>query len=66
MLRYNHNLVFALPPHMGQASPSTHGLFLPAPTGFSGKEGPVPLGMHAGSFEALRVTRPEAAGLGRN
>src|SRR5579863_8423552 len=37
VLRYNHNVVLALPPHMGQALPFVHRLLLPAPRGLPGR-----------------------------
>jgi hypothetical protein len=67
VLRYDHRVVLALPPHMGQSLPLVHKLFLPAPSGLPGRRSLCHFleGMHAGSLEALRVARPEAVGLER-
>src|ERR1700722_9423773 len=37
VLRYDHHVVLALPPHMGQALPFVHKLLLPAPRGLPGR-----------------------------
>ncbi len=61
VLRYDHDVVLAVPPHMGQILPLVHRLALQPEGAFPGGE-PMPFGdpMHAGALEALRVTRPEA------
>src|SRR3954451_16507349 len=61
VLRYDHDVVLAVPPHMGQVLPLVHRLALQPVGAFPGGE-PMPLAgaMHAGSLEALRVARPEA------
>ena len=66
ILRYDHYVVLALPPHMGQACQSCIGSsFLP--NGAFPEEGAYAISrrLHAGSLEALRVARPEAVGLAR-
>src|SRR5512133_3246834 len=56
VFRYDHDVVLAVPPHMGQVLPLVHRLpLLP-----EGEPMPSDEAMHAGSLEALRVTRPEA------
>jgi hypothetical protein len=66
VLRYDHYVVLALPPHMGQALPFVPKLLLPAPRGLPGKRSyAIFRGLHAGSLEALRVTRPKAVDLER-
>jgi len=54
-------VVLAVPPHMGQVLPLVHRLPL-LPERASPEGEPMSFGdpMHAGSLEALRVTRPEA------
>src|SRR3954453_23552738 len=61
VFRYDHDVVLAVPPHMGQVLPLVHRLAL-QPMGPSPEDEPMSLAtaMHAGSLEALRVTRPEA------
>ncbi len=57
-------MVLAVPPHMGQILPLMHRLPLLPERAFPEVEPmPFPTPMHAGSLEALRVTRPEAVGL---
>src|SRR5512135_86169 len=57
ILRYDHDVVLAVPPHMGQVLPLVHRLPLLPERAFPEGE-PMSLGgaMHAGSLEALRVT----------
>src|SRR5512135_3583047 len=61
VFRYDHDVVLAVPPHRGQVLPLVHRLPL-LPEGASPEGEPMPFDetMHAGSLEALRVTRPEA------
>src|SRR5512133_2366558 len=67
ILRYDHDVVLAVPPHMGQVLPLVHRLPHQPERAFPEGE-PMPLSgaMHAGSLEALRVTRPEAVASGRS
>src|SRR6185312_14070659 len=67
ILRYDHDVVLAVPPHMGQVLPLVHRLVL-QPIGAFPEDEPMSLAtaMHAGSLEALRVTRPEAVASWRN
>src|SRR5664280_2150870 len=64
VLRDDHHMVLAVPPHVGQALPLMHRLLLPAPTGLPRKES---LSSHAAAktpdrSEATRVSPPEAEG----
>src|SRR5512142_3074916 len=61
VFRYDHDVVLAVPPHMGQVTPLVHRLAL-QPVGAFPEGEPMPFDdpRHAGSLEALRVTRPEA------
>jgi len=63
VLWYNHHVILALPPNVGQTLPFMHtSVLLPAPRGLPGRRTYHALtdSVHAGSLEALRVTRPEA------
>ena len=61
IFRYDHDVGLAVPPHMGQVLPLVHRLPLLPERAFPEGE-PMSFGnaRHAGSLEALRVTRPEA------
>jgi hypothetical protein len=64
--RYDHDVVLAFPPHMGQALPFVHRLPLPVPRGLpEGRTYAFSSPMHAASLEALQATRPTAVGLAR-
>src|SRR3954463_15454710 len=58
---YDHHVVLAVPPHMGQVLPLVHRLSL-LPEGAFPEGEPMPFDnpRHAGSLEAPWVTRPEA------
>ncbi len=61
VFRYDHDVVLAVPPHMGQVLPLVQRLpLLPEGAFPEGEPMPSDEAMHAGSLEALRVTRPEA------
>src|SRR5512142_2524610 len=67
VFRYDHDVVLAVPPHMGQVLPLVHRLpLLPEGAFPEGEPMPSDEAMHAGSLEALRVTRPEAVASGRS
>ncbi len=60
-LSYNHDVGLAVSPHRGQVLPLAPRLpLLPERAFPEGEPRPFPERMHAGSLEALRVTRPEA------
>lgn len=58
-LGWDHCAAVAIPPDMGQDLPFVHGLLLPAPRGLpEGRAHGLSKEMHAGSLEALWLTRP--------
>ena len=57
VFRYNHYVVLAVPPYMGQTLPIVHRLLLHAPMD---QGGVYTMDLYHGTLKANRVTRPEA------